>query len=100
MTPMTWQGKLVVSGSILAGVAVIPAQAAALVEALLARNADASTSTTTTTSYAKRPPPPPASMGKNLELETSKICPSCKAGLHWTQANFCYNCGQKISFRQ
>eukprot|EP00978_Attheya_sp_CCMP212_P000509 scaffold1008_cov47-Attheya_sp.AAC.3 len=35
ITPITWEGRLVVSGSILAGVAIIPAQAAALVEALL-----------------------------------------------------------------
>jgi voltage-gated potassium channel len=37
IAPVSWQGRLVVSGSILAGVAVIPAQAAVLVEALLAR---------------------------------------------------------------
>jgi voltage-gated potassium channel Kch len=37
ITPVSWEGRLVVSGSILAGVAVIPAQAAVLVEALLAR---------------------------------------------------------------
>jgi hypothetical protein len=37
IVPVSWQGRLVVSGSILAGVAVIPAQAAVLVEALLAR---------------------------------------------------------------
>lgn len=37
ITPMTWGGKLVVSGSILAGITIIPAQAATLVEALLQR---------------------------------------------------------------
>jgi hypothetical protein len=37
IVPVSWEGRLVVSGSILAGVAVIPAQAAVLVEALLAR---------------------------------------------------------------
>lgn len=35
ITPVTTAGKLVVSGSILAGVAIIPAQAASLVEAFL-----------------------------------------------------------------
>lgn len=42
ITPITWQGRLVVSGSILAGIAIIPAQAAALVEALLVRQNDQS----------------------------------------------------------
>lgn len=37
ITPVTWQGKLVVCASILAGVAVIPAQGAALFEALIER---------------------------------------------------------------
>ena len=35
--PVTWEGKLIVEGSILIGVAVVPAQAAALVDALLQR---------------------------------------------------------------
>jgi len=35
ITPITFEGRLVVSGSILAGVAIIPAQAATLFEALL-----------------------------------------------------------------
>jgi voltage-gated potassium channel Kch len=37
ITPVTWQGKLVVSLSIMAGVTVIPAQGAALIDALLER---------------------------------------------------------------
>ena len=37
IVPVTGAGKLIVEGSILAGVAVVPAQAAALVDALLAR---------------------------------------------------------------
>jgi len=37
ITPVTWQGRLVVSVSILAGVTVIPAQCAALIDALLER---------------------------------------------------------------
>ena len=105
VTPITWQGKLVVSGSILAGVAVIPAQAAALVEALLegSNNAKVKTDKDNTDSpvLESRAPPPPtqASMGANMVLETTQTCPSCKAGLHWAQANFCYNCGEKISIR-
>jgi hypothetical protein len=100
ITPMTWQGKLVVSGSILAGVAVIPAQAAALVEALLARDAENNPSSyITTPRIMTKPLPPQASIGTNLVLETAQTCPSCKAGLHWAQANYCYNCGEKISIR-
>ena len=104
IVPMTWQGRLVVSASILAGVAIIPAQAGALVEALLARNSEndlpaTKTITKTTASFSKASPPsPPSSMGKNLVLETTQTCPSCKAGLHWEQANFCYNCGANVSF--
>lgn len=35
IAPVTWQGRLVVCGSILAGVAVVPAQAAKLVDAII-----------------------------------------------------------------
>ena len=38
ISPVTWQGKVVVSGSILAGITIIPAQAASLVDSLLQRN--------------------------------------------------------------
>jgi Ion channel len=100
ITPMTWQGKLIVSASILAGVAIIPAQAAALVEALLARDADNNPpSSITTPRMMTKPIPPKASFGSNLVLETTQTCPSCNAGLHWAQANFCYNCGSRISIR-
>jgi voltage-gated potassium channel len=95
ITPMTWQGRLVVSVSILAGVAIIPAQAGALVEALLARDAENNPSSSTLRMMTK-PLPPQASIGTNLVLETTQTCPSCKAGLHWAQANYCYNCGEKI----
>jgi voltage-gated potassium channel Kch len=37
ITPITWQGRLVVCAAILAGVAIVPAQAAALVDALVSR---------------------------------------------------------------
>ena len=40
VSPVTWQGRLVVSGSILAGVAVIPAQAAKLVDIFIESGKD------------------------------------------------------------
>lgn len=92
IVPMTWQGKLVVSASILAGVAIIPAQAGALVEALLARNSEPSFPT----NQKAASPPSTNNMGGDLVLETTQTCPNCQAGLHWGKANFCYNCGEKF----
>jgi voltage-gated potassium channel Kch len=91
--PVTWQGKLVVCGTILVGVAVIPAQAAALVEALLEREDMkkksrrlAQTSTSTKSSDE----------GKVLALDTAKACSRCGASFHWTNAQFCYSCGEVL----
>ena len=92
---MTWEGKLIVSLSILAGVAVIPAQAAAVVEALLERDADDNLRSDRIRTPAK--PSSASSMPSNMVLETTETCPLCGAGLHWAQANFCYNCGEKLS---
>jgi voltage-gated potassium channel len=89
ITPITPEGKLVVSGSIMAGVAVIPFQAAALVEALLARE-----------EYKRKPsvkPMPPSTTTKNnslVMLET--VCPNCEAGYHWASAEYCWSCGNQL----
>jgi voltage-gated potassium channel len=88
ITPVTPEGKLVVSGSILAGVAVIPAQAAALVEALLAREDSKQT-------RATKAEAPPTNNESPIVLGT--VCPNCEAGYHWAGAGFCYSCGTKLN---
>ena len=101
ITPVTAEGKLVVSGSILVGVAVIPVQAAALVEALLAREQEKSGESSRPRSAAVRSP---ASSRKNedrsktsssMTMETN-TCPNCEAGFHWAHADFCWSCGSNL----
>lgn len=93
ITPVTWQGKLVVGGSILAGVTIIPAQAALLVEALLgAQNEKEQTS---------RHKPHLGKTSANDLLPSAAIdantpCPSCGARFHWNSANYCWSCGGKL----
>jgi voltage-gated potassium channel len=93
ITPVTAEGKLVVSGSILAGVAVIPVQAAALVEALLAReqykSGDSLMSDIRSKASSQRNNP------SNMILQTS-ACPNCDAGFHWANAEYCWSCGSKL----
>jgi hypothetical protein len=103
---VTWQGKLIVSASIVLGVAIVPAQAAALVEALLdrerARNGNKTTTTQKSTSVLMRPKNKMAAMNNGgdkeqmLALDTTTSCPNCGATFHWSSAQFCYNCGQEL----
>jgi voltage-gated potassium channel len=80
ITPITPEGKLVVSGSILAGVAIIPAQAASLVEALYERQTGAT------------PGGPP----RDGMVDTRTRCPTCGATFHWSDASFCWSCGSEL----
>jgi len=79
ITPVTFQGRLVVGGSILAGVAIIPAQAASLAEAYL--------------DYQKE-----RSVGKPKPIVTigSERCDKCGAGPHRNDALFCWSCGELL----
>lgn len=85
ITPVTFQGRLVVGGSILAGVAIIPAQAASLAEAYLdfqkERGSTVGKRTVTT-----------------AKLDTTTIgrekCDKCGAGPHRNDAAFCWSCGK------
>jgi Ion channel len=105
ITPITWQGRLVVCGTIVAGVAVVPAQAAALVEALVSRkdssedvslkrpkrspnvvNGSSSSSSSSSTSSNGR-----------FQLETSNTCSNCGVTMHWTSARFCWSCGAALT---
>lgn len=92
IVPVTPEGKLVVSGSILAGVAVIPAQAAALVEALLAREESKAGDITSSKQNTRKPA---KGDGRNLVMQMTS-CPSCNAQHHWAAAEFCWSCGTKL----
>jgi voltage-gated potassium channel Kch len=112
ITPVTTEGKLVVSGSILAGVAVIPVQAAALVDALLARedvkkSSRTTTSTSTSTSTSTRQRETLSNNNNNNNhngrstMNNSPImlnmkCTNCDANFHWTAADYCWSCGSKL----
>jgi voltage-gated potassium channel len=93
ITPVTWQGKLVVGGSILAGVTIIPAQAALLVEALL-------DSQTEKERASRRNPSADKTSSNDLlpsaAIDANTPCPSCGATFHWTSANYCWSCGGKL----
>ena len=90
---MTAEGKLVVSGSILAGVAIIPAQAASLVEALLDFEKQRSRPMTRIQQHEQ-----PASGGPPRDgmLDTRNPCPTCGATYHWSDATFCWSCGNEL----
>jgi hypothetical protein len=98
IAPVTVAGRCVVCASIIAGVAV-PAQAAALVEALLerqnlrkTRRAGAAEDTTTASSVEA----PPVRHDAHMVLDTAIQCDACGATLHWANARFCYSCGTKL----
>jgi voltage-gated potassium channel len=91
ISPITWQGKLVVGSSILVGVAVVPAQAAALVEALLEREDAKRRSRSRPSRKAK------VSSEKVRAMDMDMACPQCGATFHWTSAQFCYSCGGELN---
>jgi len=84
ITPVTFQGRLVVGGSILAGVAIIPAQAASLAEAYLDFQKERFQ---TGKSIAK------AEEGVTIGRET---CDQCGDGPHRNNALFCWSCGEPL----
>ena len=115
ITPITWQGRLVVCGTIIAGVAIVPAQAAALVEALVSRK------DTSNARQQKRQSQPTSLLPNNdmdskvngssssyarnsstngrfvLEIETTLQCPNCNATMHWSSAQYCWSCGAQLN---
>jgi len=107
VTPVTSQGRLIVCGSIVAGVAVIPAQTAALLEALLDRE-DIKNGRTGNNAFrqARNPQNATIELTENsanspeadrlLALDTIMTCSRCGASFHWSCARYCYRCGGKI----
>ena len=86
---VTFQGKLVVCGSILAGVAVIPAQAASLVEALLEVQEE------------RRVQGENSSDAGDLLTKTdssfaSEHCQVCGTSSHREDAKYCWSCGSAL----
>ena len=81
ITPVTFQGRLVVGGSILAGVAIIPAQAASLAEAYL--------------DFQKEKDVGKRKLGTNAEGNATirRECGNCGATPHRKDASFCWSCG-------
>ena len=93
--------KLVISASILVDTAVIPPQAGALVEALLARQELKKKNMRSKTSRNKS-----AVNGESNDkngnkfvlIETTFECPNCGSTMHWSAAQFCWSyCGDKFT---
>ena len=94
ITPVTFQGKLIVSGSILAGVTIIPAQAAALVESLMNFQEERElkeNGTETSPSQFN------TDMLPSSTVDATTPCPTCGATFHWTSATYCWSCGGALS---
>ena len=84
VAPITNEGRFIVAASIVAGVAVVPAQAAALLEALMESQNEQKM-------FGSKPVKRPDGM-----LDALTPCPSCSATMHWSDAKFCWSCGEKL----
>ena len=112
ITPVTVQGRLVVILSILAGVAIIPAQAASLAEAYLGEDSLCiilpsshvmhqllTSLILPLTDFQKE-----RTMGKKRpkkvgpeNMKRNQLCTNCGSGPHRSDAFFCWNCGETLS---
>jgi len=117
ITPITFQGRLVVCGSILAGVAVVPVQAASLFEALLdyQMERDLTRGALLEKDKMKSEQKELKRLSSITELdasatesgtlpkivlvgnESNQTCSSCNASPHRVNARFCWNCGKLLS---
>ena len=88
ITPVTSGGRLIVGSSILAGVAVIPAQAASLAEAYLDFQKERSVGKRKRVMNEK----------KSDIISKTRSCKSCGAGFHRHDALFCWSCGEPLKF--
>ncbi|KAL9187659.1 hypothetical protein ACHAXT_006037 [Thalassiosira profunda] len=82
ITPVTFEGRMVVGASILAGVAIIPAQAASLAESFLDFQKERE--------LQKKP-----KAKRKAPLGRGK-CDACGAGPHRKDAFFCWSCGKQL----
>lgn len=82
ITPVTFQGRLVVMASILAGVIIIPAQAASLAEAYL--------------DFQREREGKRLNGNKQNKVGFKPACPKCGVGFQRADASFCWNCGKQL----
>lgn len=98
ITPVTFQGRLVVMGSILAGVAIIPAQAASLAEAYLDFQKERLAGNTGQQQQQQQQLPPID--GDDNTERIAKFgrdrCEKCGAGPHMVNATYCWSCGMML----
>lgn len=80
--PVTTQGRTVVSLSILAGVAIIPAQAAALAEAYL--------------DFTKEKEAVSDKQEPQRNMLLKRKCKSCGEHGHRKEASYCWSCGAEL----
>jgi voltage-gated potassium channel len=95
ISPLTFQGRLVVCVTILAGVAIIPAQAASLAEAYLDFQKERVEGKKQKNMGRRSPPFPVTSMKDNVLVAETR-CDTCGSIHHRTDALFCYSCGNKF----
>ncbi|KAL7546472.1 hypothetical protein ACHAWF_009807 [Thalassiosira exigua] len=88
ITPVTFQGRMVVGGTILAGAIVLPAQAASLAEAYLDYQKERGT--------GRREPFSKVNGGATAEGTGREKCQNCGAGPHRSEAAFCWSCGKAL----
>jgi voltage-gated potassium channel len=93
ITPITLPGRLVVMGSILVGVAVIPAQAAELVEALLDFQSERRQKSMMKNTLRSRME---GEFQEDQMIDPRISCSSCGRRSHRADASFCWSCGTKL----
>ena len=118
ITPVTTQGRFVVCASILVGIAVLPLQTAALVEALLdfqkeregkkkiipsefdVKKKNDFTHSSIDRERSKQRMVSSSSIHDEytnpVEYDTQCICTNCGSCPHRNDALFCWNCGSKL----
>jgi voltage-gated potassium channel Kch len=123
ISPITVSGRFVVGASILAGVAIIPAQAASLAEAYLdfmkERASSSSSSSSSSSGGVSRAVAKPStnaarmpserikdattttttatrSSNSAIETRSETTCSACSAGSHRVDARFCWSCGKNL----
>jgi hypothetical protein len=109
ISPVTSQGRLVVCATILAGVAIVPAQAASLAEAYLDFQKERLSGKQQ--KYGRRSPPSSSSASGSVvtaassadnDVTTSakgggaRLCVECGAMHHRNDASFCWSCGLRL----
>jgi len=101
----------VVGLSILAGVTIIPAQGAALFDALLERQrennvgkANVAAAAAAATALREGDDDDDSTIVREqlrsdrMVLETAMPCPKCGAVMHWATAKYCWSCGSRLVF--